>query len=90
MFFFLIQWVLFQFGGLIPLTKCTTIELTSTIIYGILVVMIFERMEKKKWKIGEKMGGRGVWLEGAGERKMVGPTILSPGPPKLNLPKSGS
>ena len=54
--------------------------------------MIFERMEKKKWKIGEKMGGGGggVWLEGAGERKMVRPTILSPEPPKLDLPKSSN
>ena len=66
------------------------IELTSTIIYGILVGMIFERMYKKKWKIGEKMGGRGVWLKGPRERKMVRPTILSSGPPKLDLPKSGS
>ena len=31
--------------------------------------MIFERIEKKKWKIGEKMGGRGVWLKGAGCRE---------------------
>ena len=77
-------------GGLIPFTKCTVIELTSTIIYGILVGMIFERIEKKKWKIGEKMGGRGVSLKGAGKRKMVGPTILYPRPPKLDLPKSGS
>ena len=52
--------------------------------------MIFERIEKKKWKIGEKMGRRGVWLKGAGKRKMVGPTILYPRPPKLDLPKSGS
>ena len=52
--------------------------------------MIFERIEKKKWKIGEKMGGRGVSLKGAGKRKMVGPTILYLRPPKLDLPKSSS
>ena len=49
------------------------IELTSTIIYGILVGMIFQMMEKEKWKIREKMDGRGVWLEGYRERKIGGP-----------------
>ena len=48
------------------------IELTSTIIYGILVGMI-KRLEKEKWKIREKMDGRGVWLEGYRERKIGGP-----------------
>ena len=43
--------------------------------------MILERMEKWKWKIGEKIDGMSVWLGGEGERKMVRPTIFSPTPP---------
>ena len=26
-------------------------------------------MEKKEWKIGEKMGGKGVWMRGGGGEK---------------------
>ena len=29
-------------------------------------------MEKKEWKIGEKMGGKGVWLRGGGGEKSGG------------------
>ena len=35
-----------------------------------LVGVILERI-KKKLKIGEKMGRKGVWLEGKEERKLV-------------------
>ena len=41
-------YVYIQFGDLIPLTKCTVLKLTSTINYGILVEMTFERMEKRE------------------------------------------
>ena len=30
---------------------------------------MFGWMEKKKWKIGEKMGGKGVWMRGGGGEK---------------------
>ena len=36
---------------------------------------------KWKWKIGEKIDGMSVWLEGEWGRKMVGPAIFSPAPP---------
>ena len=29
-------------------------------------------MEKKEWKIGEKMGGKGVWMRGGGGEKSGG------------------
>ena len=30
---------------------------------------MFGWMEKKKWKIGEKMGGKGVWMRRGGGEK---------------------
>ena len=30
---------------------------------------MFGWMEKKKWKIGEKMGGKGVWMRREGREK---------------------
>ena len=32
--------------------------------------------EKKKWKIEEKMSGKGIWLVGGGGRKVVGPSFF--------------
>ena len=37
-----------------------------------LVGWILGRMEKKEWKIGEKMGEKGVWMKGGGGEKSGG------------------
>ena len=37
-----------------------------------MIGIILGRMEKKEWKIGEKMSGRVVWLKGGGGDKNGG------------------
>ena len=45
---------------------------------------------KKEWKIGEKIGEKGVWMRGGGgEKSGGGPAIFSLGPPQFNLSKMG-
>ena len=42
-----------------------------------LVGMILGRIEKNKWKIGEKIGGRGVWLGEENGEKSGGAWLFS-------------
>ena len=45
--------------------------------------------EKKKWKIEEKMSGKGIWLRGGGEKEnWWDPAFFSPDAPKFNISKT--
>ena len=53
-----------------------------------LVGWILGRMEKKEWRIGEKMSGKVFGWKGRGREKWWGQQVFSPPPPsKYNLSK---
>ena len=49
----------------------------------------FREEGKKKWKIGEKMGGKGVWMRRGGGEKVVGPSHFLSGPTTIQSLQNG-